>query len=511
MSNVPNSSAAPVVRTRFAPSPTGEMHIGGFRTVFYSWLLARKYNGQFILRIEDTDQVRSKERVIDNLIEGFNWLSLNFDEGPAISGQYGPYYQSDRLGIYAHYAAQVLEKGHVYPCFCSEERLDTLRQEQQKRGLATTGYDRKCRNLPEKEAAQRMADGEPFVLRLKVPLNGFTVLQDALRGEMKFNNALLEDSVMIKSDGYPTYHFASIIDDHLMKISHILRGDDWLPSFPLHGLLYTYLGWEMPVIAHVPNVLGDDGKKLSKRHGAEPVLLYKGRGYLPEAILNFLALLGWAYDEQSEIFTVDELIDKFSLERVHTSPAKFDTTRLLWMNGIYIRKLSIEELVKNVLPFLEAPEADGGLPDSVARPLDRAYLRSFIHLDQERMKTFADAAFLTAFFFVDDLEYLPELLIDKKIDAAGALCALHMAYNALTGLATWDHDSIEQALRNVAAEMGVKAGPVFMGVRVAVTGRKETPPLMETMLVLGRERCLRRINIAIQRLETIQVSAETAQ
>lgn len=502
------TGGAPFVRTRFAPSPTGKMHIGGLRTILFSWLLARRHQGQFLLRIEDTDQNRTVEDAVQELLEGMRWIGIVPDEGPEIGGQAGPYYQSERKAIYAAHIQQLLESEHVYRCFCTKERLDAVRADQQARGLPSTGYDHFCRQLTQIEINEKIAAQMPFVIRLKVPTSGATTYTDALRGAMTIQNSTLEDAVLLKSDGYPTYHFANVIDDHLMGITHVLRGDDWLPSAPLHVLVYQSLDWDVPILAHLPNVMGKDKKKLSKRHGAEPILYYREHGYLPEAVLNYLAFLGWSYDDKTDILSIDQLIESFSLERVHTAGAVFDSDRLLWMNGVYIRQMPIEELVERALPFLERPESAGGLPDSVARPLDHIFLAQVLRLDQERMKTLDEATFLTQFFFEEHLEYPREWLNIKGLDNQQSLNGLQQARDLFARTAQWDHESIEQPMRDLAARLGVKAGPLFMIVRVAVTGRKETPPLFETMQVMGRDAALRRIDDAIAHLQAMQQPAE---
>ena len=496
----PFVGGVPTVRTRFAPSPTGLQHIGGLRTIVFSWLLARNGEGQFILRSEDTDQKRTVEGAIENLLEGLDWIGIEADEGPEIGGPVGPYTQSQRLDHYAYYAAKLVELGHGYRCFCTRDRLDAVRAEQQARHLPTTGYDRLCRRLAPEEIAQKLADGMPFTVRVKVPETGATIAPDILRGEVVFQNSTLEDAILMKSDGYPTYHFANVIDDHEMVITHVLRGDDWLPSAPLHVLLYQAFGWQMPIYAHVPNVMGNDGKKLSKRHGAEPILFYRDNGYLPEAVINYLAFLGWSYDDKTDILSIAELQRAFSLKRVHTAGAIFDLERLRWMNGVYIRKLALPELVERVLPYMERPAAEGGLPDTIARPIDRDLLPRVLHLDQERLKTLADAAQLTSFFFEDAMEYPAEWLIGKGLDAAQAKSGLEQAHRLLANLPTWEAAPMEEQMRALATELSQKPGPLFMGVRVAVTGRKETPPLFETMVVLGRDRSLARLQNAIDKL-----------
>lgn len=494
----------PTVRTRFAPSPTGLPHIGGYRTVLFSWLLARRHGGQFVLRIEDTDQKRTVPGAVTNLLEGLAWLGIEPDEGPVAGGPVGPYFQSQRRDLYAQYAEQLIERDAAYRCFCSKERLDAMYKDQQDRHLPTTGYDRRCRALSSSEIAANLANGMSSVVRIKVPLTGETVVPDALRGAVHFQNAKQEDLVLLKSDGFPTYHLANVVDDHLMAITHVLRGDDWLPTAPLHVLQYQALGWDMPVLAHVPNVLGRDGKKLSKRFGAQPLLYYREQGYLPEAILNYLVLLGWSYDDKTDMLSVAEMQAAFGLERVGTAGAVFDEERMRWMNGVYLRQLAGDDLVARALPFLERPAAEGGLPDHVARPLDRAYVGRVVRLDQERMKVLSEAPTLTSYFFEDGaLEYPAEWLIGKGLDGAGAHRALTRAAAIIAALDPWEPATLEAPLRALAEELGLKPGPLFMGIRVAVTGRKETPPLFETLDILGRARAVFRLQDALARLAAV--------
>ncbi len=491
------------VRTRFAPSPTGFLHIGGFRTIIFSWLLARRHGGQFALRVEDTDQQRTVPGVVEDFLEGFRWMGIDLDEGPIIGGPFGPYYQSQRRDLYAAYAHQLVASGHAYRCFCSKERLEEMYADQQARHLPTTGYDRRCRKLSPSEIDANLAAGQSYVVRIAIPTEGDTIVPDALRGDVVFHNRALEDLVLLKSDGYPTYHLASVIDDHLMRFTHILRGDEWLSTAPIHKLIYDALHWEWPITAHVPSVMGSDGRKLSKRRGAQSILYYRDQGFLPQAIINYLALLGWSYDDKTEILTVDQLQRAFSLDRVQRSGAVFDEERMKWFNGVYIRQMAIDELLDYVLPFMERPAAEGGLPDEVARPLDRAFVRRVVQLDQERLKLLTDAVQLTDFFFAVTLTYPVEWLIGKGLDAASARSGMERALGILESNLTWEAAVLEEAMRQLATDMGVKPGPLFMGLRVAVTGRKETPPLFATMEILGREETLKRVRSGLELLAAL--------
>jgi glutamyl-tRNA synthetase len=488
------------VRVRFAPSPTGLQHIGGYRTALFDWLLARHSGGKFLLRIEDTDTARTVPGAVDALIQGFRWLGLDWDEGPEVGGPFGPYFQTQRRDLYGAYAHQLIAGGHAYRCFCSPERLQQVREAYQARNEPPR-YDRHCRALPEAEIAAHLAAGDGYVVRQAVPFAGTTVVNDTLRSApIQFDNANLDDAVLLKSNGYPTYHLANVIDDHFMRISHVIRAEEWISSAPLHVMLYRALGWDEPVFAHVPDVLGRDGKKLSKRTGAVPLVEYDGLGYLPEAVLNYMALLGWSYDDKTDILSRDDLVRAFSLERVGTAAAKFDEERLLWFNGMYIRRLAPEELTERTLPFLERPASEGGLPDSAPRPLDRAYVARVLRLEQERMKLLAEAPQMTAFFFADDFTYDAALLLPKGLEPARARTGLTRAEAILRAAPEWQAHALEEPLRALVTELELKPVQLFTALRVAVTGRTVSPPLFDTFAVLGRERTLARVATAIARV-----------
>jgi glutamyl-tRNA synthetase len=493
-------SARPV-RVRFAPSPTGIQHIGGYRTAIFIWLFAHRHGGQFLLRVEDTDRERFVPEAVDALLDGLRWLDIMPDEGPIIGGPYGPYYQSQRKAIYQYYANELIERGGAYRCYCTPERLEAMRKEQEARGIQSPRYDRRCRYLTPEERAEHEAAGEPFVVRLAVPLEGQTIVKDLLRGDILFENAQLQDAILLKSDGMPTYHLANVIDDHLMGISHVTRGaNEWLPSAPLHVLTYQFFGWEQPIWVHLPVLLGSDRRKLSKRFGALPLSHYEEQGYLPEAVINYLSLLGWSYDDKTDILSREQLMASFSLDRVSIADAMFDPERLLWMNGIYIRMLSPEELAARTIPYLERPEGHGGLPSSVSRPLSKAYVARVLKLEQERMKTLGEVAQLVTFFFTDDLHYQADALIGKGMDREKTITGLQRALALLTSLESWEAAAMEPLMRALADELGLKPGQLFMAARVAVTGRTVSPPLFETMEVLGRERTLARIRQALEKL-----------
>jgi len=485
------------VRVRFAPSPTGYFHVGGARTALYNWLYARHSGGQFILRIEDTDRTRYMPDALPDLLEGLRWLGLGWDEGPEVGGDYGPYFQSDRLPIYQEYAQRLIDQGLAYRCFCTPERLEAMRLEQQAKGLS--GYDRHCRFLTRAEIAEREADGIRPVVRLAVPLGGQTEFDDLIRGHIVVDNAQLDDLVLLKSDGYPTYHLANVIDDHLMAITHILRGDEWLPSVPKHILLYNAFGWNVPVQAHLPTILDPSGQgKLSKRKkkaadGREMLTYiheFQQAGYLPEAMVNYLALVGWSYDGETEFFSRPALVDRFSLERVSKAPAAFSYDKLDHMNAAYIRSLGPNDLSGRLLRVL--------LRHGVAADIDTVL--ALEPLVRERLRTLEDVVPLTDFVFAEDLAYEPATLVQKGMDPASTMRALVAVREALATLSKFEEAAVEERLRSLAEELGLKAGTLFGTVRVAVTGRTVSPPLFGTLAVLGKDKTLARLARAAEAL-----------
>jgi glutamyl-tRNA synthetase len=482
------------VRVRFAPSPTGFPHVGNIRTALFNWLYARHTGGTFIVRIEDTDVARKVEGALDAILDGLRWLGLGWDEGPEVGGKYGPYFQSQRLELYREAAQRLIKQGDAYQCYCSQGRLAEIRAEQQKR-KQSIGYDRRCRNLSDEERKRKEVEGITPVVRFKMPLEGQTDFNDVIWGEVVVENSTLDDYVLLKSDGYPTYHLANVVDDHLMEISHVLRAEEWLSSVPRHKRLYEALDYEMPQLAHLPMILGPDRSKLSKRHGAVSITEYHERGYLPEAMVNFLALLGWSLDDKTDIISRDELIKNFSLERISKTAAIFNHEKLDWMNGVLLRELSHEELLRKVMPFLES-----GLPEEVKRPVSEEYVSRIVPLIRERINTLAEAATYADFFFLDELEYDASLLIGKKMTTETTPKALKAAQEKLSLLESFDHDSLEGTLRPLAEELGLKTGQLFSPLRVAITGRTAAPPLFETMVVLGKERCLKRLRVAVGKL-----------
>ncbi len=496
------------VRVRFAPSPTGEPHIGNIRTVVFNWLFARQHNGQFVLRIEDTDRERYQPETIPLIMDDLRWLGMDWDEGPsrealehsgvenaheyAVGGARGPYVQSEQVETYRRVAEQLIERGWAYRCNCTRERLERVRERQRATGEHVM-YDRHCRHL-----AVPVSPGESHVIRLKVPLEGQTVVRDAIYGDVSFDNALIDDQILLKSDGFPTYHLAVVVDDHHMEITHVIRGDEWLSSTPKRILIYRAMRWGLPTYCHLPLVNGPDGKPLSKRHGAVAVSEFRQQGYLPEALFNFLALLGWApgEGEVQEVFSRAELIQRFDLFRVSTSPATFSYKKLNWMNGVYIRSLPDVHLMERLLPFWQKA---GLVPDPCPEDM-RPRLRLAASLVQERLKRLDEVVEWTAFMF-QDIDAPPvEQLVPKGMKPEDSAEMLQAARDLLSQVEPFEAGRIEQHLRDLAEELGVTVGQLLGTLRWATTNQQATPPLFGTMAAIGRERVLQRLDRAIRQL-----------
>ena len=488
------------IRTRFAPSPTGDLHVGSAHTTLFNWLFTRHHGGTVVLRIEDTDRKRLIERSLGSITDGLTWLGLDWDEGIEIDahanplldqerGDYGPYMQSERQDLYQQSADWLVEHGHAYYCFCSTERLAQVRQERQARNILPSGYDRHCRDLPAEEVQQKLAAREKPVVRLKVPLEGVVSFTDLVRGEITVATRTLEDAVLMKSDGFPTYHLANVVDDHLMAITHILRAEEWIPTAPLHVLLYRAFEWEMPQIAHMVLLLGTDRKKLSKRHGSTSVQEFRANGIIPEALLNYLAIIGWSWDDKTEIFSKEELVEKFDLDRVKASSAIFDHTKLEWMNGQYINHiLTLDEVTERALPYM----IEAGV---ITTETSKDYVKQVIALEKERIKRLSEVPEMTAYFFTPTVEYSLETLVAKKqkLTPEIVVSVLEAAHKALAEGDVSDQAGTEARLRALGEELDLKAGQVFMPIRVALSGRTATPGLFEMMHVLGQETTLARL------------------
>ncbi|HLH27030.1 MAG TPA: glutamate--tRNA ligase [Chloroflexota bacterium] len=509
------------VRVRIAPSPTGMPHVGLFHTFLFNWLYARHENGTFIVRIEDTDTARRVEGAVEALLDAIRWLGLSWDEGPGMDGPYGPYVQSERLPLYQEHAERLVREGKAYYCYCTPERLEELRADQERRKVPP-GYDRRCRNLSEQERTELAARSETRVIRFAVPLEGETVFDDVLRGPIVWENRLLDDFVILKSDGYPTYHLAHLVDDHYMDITDVLRGEEWISSTPRHILLYQAFGWTPPRFCHLPPLLGPDRKKLSKRHGAMSVLEYRDAGYLPEAMVNYLAIIGASYEPTGtrEIFSLPELVEGFDLAGINKAGAIFDLTKLEWMNGYYIRHLPVPELANRLMPFFERAgllgeraEQGAALVTALQQPATPAagrwsgdqlrYVERLVPLVQERLKRLDEAPDLLEFAFADGLDYPSKLLIAKGLTAESSRKAMAAALEFLRTTPDFADEPLEAALRRIADEVGVKFGQLAMILRVAVTGRQVSPPLTASMVAIGRERTVQRVAEALRRLDEL--------
>jgi len=463
----------PKVILRFAPSPTGHLHIGGARTALFNWLYARNQGGKFILRIEDTDQVRSTKESIDAILESMTWLGLNWDEGPI--------FQTDRLSLYREHVARLLQEGKAYPCYCSPEELDEKRQKalQEKR---KPKYDGHCRNL------KSAIPGRTPAIRFKVLPHGVTILRDRIKGTIEFENAELDDLIIQRSDGWPTYNFSAVVDDAAMSITHVIRGDDHVNNTPRQILLYEALGYPLPHFAHVPMILGADKTRLSKRHGATSVMAYQEMGYLPQALVNYLVRLGWSYGDQ-EVFSQQELVEKFSLENVGKSAAVFNTEKLLWLNGLYLRQEKPEMLAERLLPFLEPR----GL-----KPRSMVWLTEVVKTLQERSKTLGEMADQARFYFRDDWEVDEKAA--KKYLTENIKEPLQMLIARLESRSEPDESGLEEIFKEIVTQKGVKLGAIAQPVRIALTGRAVSPGIYEIMRILGRDEVLKRLSRTVNKL-----------
>ena len=469
-------------RVRFAPSPTGYLHVGGARTALFNWLYARHSGGTFVLRIEDTDVERSSADMVTGILEGLTWLGLTWDEGPEAGGPHAPYFQSARLDRYRDAATRLVAEGHAYVCYCSTERLRQERERAESRGESWR-YDRTCLALSPERITELEATAVPRVIRFKVP-PGPTSFDDAVRGRIEFDGANIEDFVILRSDDHPTYHLSVVVDDVDMGITDVIRGDDHISNTPKHVLLFQAIGVETPRFAHVPLIVGTDKKRLSKRHGATSLDEYRRQGYLPAAMVNFLALLGWAPGGDGELMAIDELTTAFSLEQISGGNAVFDTEKLDWMNGQYIARLPVEELAAAVAPFLVG--AGLQMPES---PGDRGRL---LELLRPRAKRLADFVELARPFLVDVVEY-EQAAIDKHLGTPELSAHVAALIDALERVSPFEEEQLETTLRAVATDRGIKAGPLIHATRVAATGRTTSPGLFEVLVLLGRERTIERL------------------
>lgn len=529
------------VRVRYAPSPTGMQHIGGVRTALFNYLFARANGGKFILRLEDTDRTRYGEQFVQNLYDTLAWLNIQWDEGGPKGGEYGPYVQSERFELYKKYALELVEKGEAYYCFCDSERLDRIRTLQTKNKMPP-GYDRNCRHLTPEEVKANLDAGKPFVIRLKVPMEGVTKFHDALLGDIEWKNEdISPDPVLLKSDGFPTYHLANIVDDHFMKITHVMRAQEWIPSTPLHVQMYRAFGWQHPEFCHLPMVNGADGQKLSKRHGATSVNEFRARGYIPQALVNYVAMLGCSFEEGRDIYPLEDLEKLFKMEHLNKAGAVFDYKKLEWFNGQYMRMISDEELLKATLPFITGtgdaaipiqaseqfpaphigPQYSGvmyseneSFPNGKLELVDKTVLGSdgkpmndaeikekllqLMPLIKERLHFLTDAAEMVGFLFKNVAVPPIEEIIPKRLDAEKTKAVLEKARDFIKALPEKEHEEQENLAKDISTEMGIKMGDFMMPIRMAVTGSRVSPPLMGSILILGVDKSLERLERAIK-------------
>lgn len=479
------------VRTRYAPSPTGSMHVGNLRTALYEYLVAKSQGGTFVLRIEDTDRERYVEGAVDIIYNTLKSAGISHDEGPDVGGDFGPYVQSERKDMYLPYAQQLIDEGKAYRCFCTKERLEKLQEDS-----VGGGYDRHCRDIPKEESDRLAAQGVPFVIRQKMPLEGSTTFEDAVYGSITVENSELQDQILIKTDGYPTYNFANVIDDHTMGITHVVRGSEYLSSTPKYNLLYEAFGWEIPTYIHLPLIMGkdEDGNvsKLSKRHGSTSFEDLVKEGYLPQAIINYIALLGWCPKDNQEIFSMDELIGVFSVDGISKSPAIFDYDKLEWMNGEYIKNMTLDGFAAVAEPYLK----QGIKNESID-------LKKVAAILQQRVTRLTQIPDMISFFDVQP-EYEKELFVNKKskTNLENSPVVLQMVIDKLKALESWDHDSIHDCLINLAQEQGLKNGTVMWPARIAVSGKTVTPGgAIEILDILGREEAIGRMEKGLAKLK----------
>jgi|TARA_B110000263_G_C15310682_1_gene512993 glutamyl-tRNA synthetase len=485
-----------MIRLRYAPSPTGDPHLGNIRTAIWSWLYAKKKHGKFIVRIEDTDQSRMVPGSVNRILKSLEYLGIDWDEGPQKEGDYGPYVQSERLHIYKEHIDILLKSGNAYKAFETPEELTAIREDQKKHGLPP-GYDGRGRNLSDSEIEKNIQINKPYVIRFKMPREGETSFNDVIRGKITVQNKTLDDFILMKSDGFPTYHFAHIVDDHLMKITHVTRGEEWIPSTPKHIAVINALNWEQPIYVHTSIILGPDGGKLSKRHGARSVIEYQEDGYLPQAVLNYLAMTGWALDDKTNIISLDELKNHFEIDQLLPNPATFDENKLNWLNGIYLRKMEPDELSKILQIQLQK--------DFPQVNIELSLLEKITPIIQERISKTTEISGIASFFFGDnyifpDEKLFNQHLIEKSNELSATIIKASIELFDNVSQDRWNIEVIENSLRELANKNTIKPGKLFMLLRIIVTGQKISPPLFETIQIVGKNIIIKRLQIALQKL-----------
>ncbi|MBN1349513.1 glutamate--tRNA ligase [candidate division KSB1 bacterium] len=481
-----------VVRVRIAPSPTGDPHVGTAYIALFNYAFAKKNNGKFVLRIEDTDQARSRKESETMIMESLKWLNIQWDEGPDIGGSHGPYRQSERSEIYREHARILLENGSAYRCFCTKERLEKMREEQ-KKSKQFSGYDGFCRNLPKETIDQYLSENRPYVIRIKLPQQDTISFRDELRGQVEFDCSTLNDQILMKADGYPTYHLANVVDDHLMKISHVIRAEEWISSTPIHILLYKAYGWQPAKFIHMPLLRNADKSKISKRKNPVSLRYYERQGFLPEALINFLALQGWSLPTGEEIFSIDEMIKHFTLDRISLGGPVFDLTKLIRFNGIYMRNLSADDLAKRI--------TEAVIKQKLAQLQDQGYLMTILPLIKDRLRLLSEFDARTHFLYSGALTYSARDLILKGKNLNQTKNMLNKALEMYDAIADWKPGNLDSETRQFSEIVKWATKDLFMVLRIIVTGSTESPPLFESMTVLGKTECLNRLQDAIATLQ----------
>ncbi|MCB5558972.1 glutamate--tRNA ligase [Anaerosalibacter bizertensis] len=479
------------VRVRFAPSPTGYLHVGGARTALFNYYFAKKNNGKFILRIEDTDQKRLKEDSISQILSSMKWLGMDWDEGPEIGGEYGPYFQSERIELYRREIKRLLDEGKAYYCFCTEEDIEKEREEQRKNKLPYR-YSGRCSHLSKEEIESNLKAGKSYVIRIKMPRDGSTEMEDLIRGKVVVDNGQLDDYIIMKSNGIPTYNFACVIDDHAMRISHVIRAEEHLSNTPKQILTYRALDYEVPKFAHLPMILAPDRSKLSKRHGATSVEEFREDGYLPETLVNYLTLLGWSPGGNEELFSIEETIERFSLAKVNKTAAIYDIKKLSWMNGQYLTKSDLEYITKEAIPYL----IEDGLIESNDVEERYDYIKRVVNVVREKVKLLTEIPEASSYFF-KDIDQYEEKGVKKRFKKEGVTEILEKGKEALKNASSFDVETVEKVYRDLIDELGIKGGDIIHPTRLAISGRTVGPSLFDIISILGKETCVERMDKAI--------------
>ena len=486
------------VRVRFAPSPTGYLHIGGARTALFNYYFAKRNNGKFILRIEDTDTERLKEDSVSQILSSMKWLGMDWDEGPEVGGDFGPYYQSERTDLYTKEIMRLVEEGKAYYCFCTEEDLENERKEQKEKKLPFR-YSGKCSHLTKEEVEKNLKEGKPYVIRIKIPRDGTTEIVDLVRGNVSVDNSQLDDYIIMKSNGMPTYNFACVVDDHHMKINYVIRAEEHLSNTPKQFHIYKALGYEIPQFAHLSMILAPDRSKLSKRHGATSVEEFREKGYLKEALVNYLTLLGWSPGENEELFSMEDTLKKFSLDRVSKTAAIYDVDKLTWVNGNYLRELDLGYIVEESIPYF----INSGLIEEIEIDEKYEYIKRVVDAVREKVKLLPEIADASTYFF-KDIDTYDEKGVKKRFMKDGVVELLEKGSEALRDAPAFDIETVERVYRDLIDELGIKGGDIIHPTRLALSGKTVGPGLFDIISILGKEECIKRMDNAIKYIKDMQ-------